>query len=138
MTVPHRLRLFSSFSTHLPFFTLITNEQLKGSGSESEKSIESLDEGAHFLLAAVLIFMVERIFSLDEKGTSGRRKAPRRKLSQHRKPSEDGEDGGEDTDEGEVESREVDYFTDTSSDSEDERVRGGMGAGGSGVIKLYC
>lgn len=59
------------------------------------------------------------LFSDEKDRASSRRKAPKRKPSRHQRPSED---GGEDTDEGEVESREVDYFTDTSSESEEERV----------------
>ena len=46
----------------------------------------------------------------------------KRRASKQKRTDHSDSEAGEDTDEGEMESREVDYFTDTSSDSEHEKV----------------
>ena len=47
----------------------------------------------------------------------------KRKGSQRKRVEHSDSEAGEETDEGDMESREVDYFSDTSSDREEEKVR---------------
>ena len=72
-------------------------------------------------ISLTLLYKLEPSTSKKKKkrtlSTTAKRKGPKQKRAEH-----SDSEAGEDTDEGEMESREMDYLYDTSSDSEEEKV----------------
>ena len=84
--------------------------------------IMTVNQSPLFLFFITTLLPTEPLASKKRKRTlsaTAKRKGPKQKRAEH-----SGSEAGEDTDEGEMESREMDYYSDTSSDSEEEKVTG--------------